>query len=153
MLTLWDTMDYSPPDSSIHEILQARILECVAMSSSRGSSQIKGSKPCLLRLVPYQADSLPLCRLGSPHCVLPTRIITDNTLLASQIQQRTQGPGLTKPVCLTTHSPWKYTNFSTHENVCVCSQCVFYTYVMKHCHDTREYSIYKYIIKYNYWTE
>ena len=29
----------SPPGSSVHEILQARILEWVAMSSSRGSSQ------------------------------------------------------------------------------------------------------------------
>ena len=32
-------MDYSPPGSSVHGILQARILEWVAMSSSRGSSQ------------------------------------------------------------------------------------------------------------------
>ena len=37
--TLCDTMDYSLPDSSVHGILQARILEWVAMSSSRGSSQ------------------------------------------------------------------------------------------------------------------
>ena len=32
-------MDCSPPDSSVHEILQARILEWVAIPSSRGSSQ------------------------------------------------------------------------------------------------------------------
>ena len=31
-------MDCSPPGSSVHEILQARILEWVAMPSSRGSS-------------------------------------------------------------------------------------------------------------------
>ena len=31
-------MDHSPPGSSVHGILQARILECVAMPSSRGSS-------------------------------------------------------------------------------------------------------------------
>ena len=38
-LTLRDPMDYSPPGSSIHGLLQARILEWVAMpSSSRGSS-------------------------------------------------------------------------------------------------------------------
>ena len=30
-------MDYSPPDSSLHGILQARVLEWVAISSSRGS--------------------------------------------------------------------------------------------------------------------
>ena len=34
-----DAMDYSPPDSSAHGILQARILECVAMPFSWGSSQ------------------------------------------------------------------------------------------------------------------
>ena len=32
-------MDYSPPGSSVHGILQAGILEWVAMPSSRGSSQ------------------------------------------------------------------------------------------------------------------
>ena len=36
---LWDPMDYSPPKSSFHGILQARILEWVAMPSSRGFSQ------------------------------------------------------------------------------------------------------------------
>ena len=36
--TLCDPMDYSLPGSSIHGILQARILESVAISSSRGSS-------------------------------------------------------------------------------------------------------------------
>ena len=36
--TLCDPMDNSPPDSSVHGILQARILEWVAISSSRGSS-------------------------------------------------------------------------------------------------------------------
>ena len=38
-LTLCDAMDCSLPGSSVHEILQARILEWVAMPSSRGSSQ------------------------------------------------------------------------------------------------------------------
>ena len=36
-LTLYDPMDCSPPGSSVHGILQARILEWVAISSSRGS--------------------------------------------------------------------------------------------------------------------
>ena len=38
-LTLCDTVDYSPPGSSVHRISQARILEWVAISFSRGSSQ------------------------------------------------------------------------------------------------------------------
>ena len=37
-LILWDPLDYSPPGSSAHGILQARILEQVAMPSSRWSS-------------------------------------------------------------------------------------------------------------------
>ena len=38
-LTLCDPVDHSPPGSSVHGILQARILEWVAISFSRGSSQ------------------------------------------------------------------------------------------------------------------
>ena len=38
-LTLCDPMNYSSPGSSVHGISQARILEWVAISSSRGSSQ------------------------------------------------------------------------------------------------------------------
>ena len=38
-LTLYDPMDCSPPGSSIHGILQARILEGVAIPFSRGFSQ------------------------------------------------------------------------------------------------------------------
>ena len=37
-LTLCDPMDYSPPGSSIHWILQAKILEWAAMPSFRASS-------------------------------------------------------------------------------------------------------------------
>ena len=38
-LTLCDSMDHMVPDSSVHGILQAGILEWVAISSSRGSFQ------------------------------------------------------------------------------------------------------------------
>ena len=38
-LTLCDPVDCSPPGSSVHGILQARILEWVAISFSRASSQ------------------------------------------------------------------------------------------------------------------
>ena len=37
--TFCNPMDCSPPGSSVHWILQARILEWVAMPSSRGPSQ------------------------------------------------------------------------------------------------------------------
>ena len=45
--TLCDPMDHSPPGSSVHGILQARILQWVAMPSSRGSSN-PGIKPSYL---------------------------------------------------------------------------------------------------------
>ena len=38
MLTLCDSMDCSPPGSSVHGIFQVRILKWVAISFSRGSS-------------------------------------------------------------------------------------------------------------------
>ena len=44
-LTLCDPMDCSPPGSSAHGILQARILEWVAMPSSRGYSQPRDRTP------------------------------------------------------------------------------------------------------------
>ena len=40
--TLWDPVDYSPPGSSVHGILLARILEWVAISFFRGSSRPRG---------------------------------------------------------------------------------------------------------------
>ena len=50
-------MACSPPGSSVHVAFQARILEQVAISFSRGSN------PHLLH---WRADSLPLSYLGSP---------------------------------------------------------------------------------------
>ena len=41
-LTFWDPMDSRPPGSSVCGISQARILECVASSFSRASSQLRG---------------------------------------------------------------------------------------------------------------
>ena len=59
--TLCDCMDYSLSGSSVHRILQARILEWVTMPSSRESSWPTSSvSPAL------QADSLPLDPPGKP---------------------------------------------------------------------------------------
>ena len=54
--TLCNPMECSPPDSSVHGILQARILEWVTMPSSRGSSQPKDRTQvsCAGRGVLYQ---------------------------------------------------------------------------------------------------
>ena len=60
-------MDCSPPDSSVHRILQARILEWVAMPSAPGDLPDPGSNPRLLRLLTWQAGSLPQGPPGKPH--------------------------------------------------------------------------------------
>ena len=61
-LTFCDPMDCSLPVSSVHEILQARILEWVAISAP-GDLSDSGAEPASPAL---QADSLPLSHWGSP---------------------------------------------------------------------------------------
>ena len=56
--TLCDPIDYT-----VHGILQAKTLECVAFPFSRGSSQPRSSEPQSLAL---QADSLPAEPPGKP---------------------------------------------------------------------------------------
>ena len=58
-LTLSDPTNCSLSGSSVHGILQARILEWIAIPSSRGSSQLMD---CAL-----QADSLPSGPRGKPR--------------------------------------------------------------------------------------
>ena len=50
-LTLCDPVDCSPPGPSVCGILQARILEWVAISFSRGIFPTQGSNPHLLHLL------------------------------------------------------------------------------------------------------
>ena len=54
-LTLCNPLGYSPPVSSVHRISQARILEWVAISFSRESSQPRNQTPisCIGRLILY----------------------------------------------------------------------------------------------------
>ena len=59
---LCDPVDYSPPGSSVHGVSQARILEWVAISFSRGSPH-QGTEPGSPIL---QADSLPFGSPGKP---------------------------------------------------------------------------------------
>ena len=62
-LTFCSPMDHSLPGSSVHGILQARIPEWVAMSSSRGIFRTQGLNPCLLH---WQPGSLSLVPPGKP---------------------------------------------------------------------------------------
>ena len=57
--TLCDPMDCSPPGSSVHGILQLRILEWAAISYSRGSFQPRDPTH-ILCLLDWREESLPL---------------------------------------------------------------------------------------------
>ena len=63
--------DCSPPSYSMHGIFQARILEWVVISYSRGSSDPR-IEPCPLCLLHWQAVLLPLSHLGSPKFLYST---------------------------------------------------------------------------------
>ena len=63
--TLCDTIDCSPPGSSVHGILQARILEWIAMPFSRDLSDPR-IEPTSLMSPALKAGSLPLAPPGKP---------------------------------------------------------------------------------------
>ena len=78
--SLCDPVDCSPQGSSVHGILQARILEWVAISFSitgtgyhflvQGIFPTQELNRSLLCLLQWQADSLPRHHLGSPSAIV-----------------------------------------------------------------------------------
>ena len=84
-LTLCDPMDCSPPGSSARGILQARILEGVAVLSSRGSSQPRNdpASPAL------PMDSLLLSPEGSPT---KTYLATGHFILQNSSPSKGKAP-------------------------------------------------------------
>ena len=69
--TLCDPVDRSPPGSWVREITQARILEWVAIPSSRGSSWPRDQT----RVLGFAADSLPLWdKQRRPLSILPANV-------------------------------------------------------------------------------
>ena len=102
-LILWDCMDCSPPVSSVHGILQARILEQVAISSSRGSSQARDCTGISCVILHWQAYSFTTEPPGKPHCHL--------SLLAESAPETTRKKKTTSPLpavcsCTSAHL-WK----------------------------------------------
>ena len=76
--TLCDPMDCSPPGSSVHGILQAGMLEWIAIFFSRKSSQRRDQTHVSLCLLHWRADSLPLVPPGKP--IYPKRLILSQEL-------------------------------------------------------------------------
>ena len=65
--TLCDPVDCSPPGSSVHGILQARVLGWVVISSSRGSSPPRDWTHVSWVSLHWQVGSLPPSHLGRPE--------------------------------------------------------------------------------------
>ena len=61
---LWNPMDCSPPSSSVHWILQARIQEWLSFHSPIPNSGLNLNLLCLLH---WQADTFPVHHLRSPN--------------------------------------------------------------------------------------
>ena len=59
-------MDCSPPGSSVHGISQAENTGVGCPFLLQRIFLTPGLNPCLLHLLKWQADSLPLCHLGNP---------------------------------------------------------------------------------------
>ena len=66
---LYNPMDYTLPGSSIHGILQARILEWVGVPSSQGSSQSRDQTCISYVYLHWHVGSLPLASTGKPSAI------------------------------------------------------------------------------------
>ena len=100
-LTLCNPIDCSPPGSSVHGILQARIPEWVAISFSLGRIfPTQGLNPSLLY---WQADSLPLSQLGSP--LFPQSAFSQRLIISTHVSLRWALYPLTDEEINTPHDP------------------------------------------------
>ena len=82
--TLCDPVDYSPPGSSVHGILQVRILEWVAISFSRGevTTAAKLLQSCLTLCDPVNCSQPG----SSVHGILQVRVLEWVAIAFSQIK-------------------------------------------------------------------
>ena len=76
-------MGHSLPASSVHGVSQARILQWVSMSSSKGSTRHRNGT-CVFCISSLQADSLPLSHQGRSTAYLsikPTSSLSKDSTL------------------------------------------------------------------------
>ena len=81
--------DYSPPGSSVHRISQARILEWVAISSSRGSSWPRDRTriSCIGKWILYHCRTWEVfyCKYVSKMIPINTKIFDTESIVKDQI--------------------------------------------------------------------
>ena len=118
---LCNSMDYSLPGSSVHGILQAKILEWVVIPLSRGSSPTKEWNQSLLY---WQADSLVLSHLENHFilCLFHRILLLPITLPlvfcthCPQIPPYTHYPLLTTPTLTTHYTHYPHGSPATHSH-------------------------------------
>ena len=121
--TLWDTMDWSPPGSSVYGILQARKLELVAIPFSRGSS--------------WPRDRTRVSRIaGRFFTAWATREVCYHTLLgktpACPRHQHHRGPWTVALVSCQNHNQWLWCSCLVVGPRLVCMytcMCAVYTHL------------------------
>ena len=100
--TLWPVGHQIPPSIGF---TQARILELVAMPSSRWSS--KSEDQSCLCLLPWQVDSLPLASPEKPDLVSSTcQACTNNILFKANVKTFPQRSRMVKDSCY--HHPYDF---------------------------------------------
>ena len=116
-LTLCDPMDCSPPGSSVHGILQARILEWVAILFSRGSSW-QGDwiqSPALsVQFSSFAQSCLTLC--DPVDCITPGFPVHHQLLGLSQTHVHRVGDAIQPSHPLSSPSP-PALNLSQHQGL------------------------------------
>ena len=85
--TLLDPKDHSPPGSSVHGILQARTMEWVAISCSRGSSQPRDQT----QVSSIAGRFFTIWAAREAHCLRQTSFLDDFS--------STQGPFWSQSLC------------------------------------------------------
>ena len=85
--TLCNPMDCSPPGSSVHGVLQARVLEWVAISFSRGSSQSRDQSRVCCNSCLGRRIVLPLSHMGSLFLNISIYMILEGSHFLSYSEQ------------------------------------------------------------------
>ena len=127
--TLCDPVDCSPPGSSIHGILQASILEWVAISFSRGSSQLRDRTQVshtagrrfnlwATREAPFFSTSLLFQSPSETRTPCAPVSLSNNNVTSGQGSALTRHPLWWWPVTCPLHLPDQSLKDESHGQVC-----------------------------------
>ena len=85
ILLFWNPMDCSPPGLSVHGISQARILEWVTISFSRGFSRLRDWThiSCIDRQILYHWTTRPAALAPNKRVILPCEALKPGSDLSS----------------------------------------------------------------------